>query len=530
MADPLRPATPPRPNYAVRLGSFFAESVLLVGSMLLLLGKAIISFFVWPFRLALTYLAERHTPAPPPHQWLDGDDAVFDLWNERTDVQLDPNSLRQTVIQLSGRGNQSDAIPSLSRLVDLALTQKTLAAEIERRRITPDRLRQRVFREATEELQAIEREIETLKTARLNIHKAFEPAYKAAYDAITQPFDASGNHRFCSNVLVTVTLVTTASVVAATTMALLSVCGIISVSVAPGMLLLYAGAGYAANAIFAVIAWLGRGSLREQHLRFLEQLNKRLHKERADAQPAVEEYRKKRSDVLQAARRLLIPWMLVRARRSPRLRTGGMQGDALPGKAKQSHADVHFNLMDVAPRVSSPRPANPPEQMPPRSVPPLAAAPRGDVSPRADKRRFAFLCHAKEDKKRVVEIYKALEAQSLDPWMDVKKLIGGQDWWSEIEAAIEASITFVFCLTRTSAEKVGVVQSELHKALSVATRQPQGAIFIIPARLEECEIPPQLAKWHCVDLYEHDGIEQLCQAVRTARIAADDRYWRIGAE
>ena len=43
---------------------------------------------------------------------------------------------------------------------------------------------------------------------------------------------------------------------------------------------------------------------------------------------------------------------------------------------------------------------------------------------------------------------------------------------------------------------------------------PEGAIYLIPARLEECRIEDRLAGRQWVDLFETGGYEQLVKALR----------------
>jgi hypothetical protein len=35
----------------------------------------------------------------------------------------------------------------------------------------------------------------------------------------------------------------------------------------------------------------------------------------------------------------------------------------------------------------------------------------------------------------------------------------------------------------------GIIQKEIRKALDFADEKPQGAVFVIPAKLEPCEVP-----------------------------------------
>jgi hypothetical protein len=38
--------------------------------------------------------------------------------------------------------------------------------------------------------------------------------------------------------------------------------------------------------------------------------------------------------------------------------------------------------------------------------------------------------------------------------------------------------------------------------------------FIIPARLEMCELPEPLRRWQCVDLFEANGYKKLLSALK----------------
>jgi len=41
-----------------------------------------------------------------------------------------------------------------------------------------------------------------------------------------------------------------------------------------------------------------------------------------------------------------------------------------------------------------------------------------------------------------------------------------------------------------------------------------GEMLIIPARLEKCDTPEPLRRWHRVDLFEADGYKQLLRSLR----------------
>lgn len=120
-----------------------------------------------------------------------------------------------------------------------------------------------------------------------------------------------------------------------------------------------------------------------------------------------------------------------------------------------------------------------------------------------------FLCHSKNDKLQVREIYNRLVADGFDAWLDEEKLLPGQEWDPEIQKAVRKSDVVVVCLSNGSVTKAGYVQKEIRLALDVADEQPEGSIYLIPARLEDCEVPSRLKKWQWVNLYDSQGYNKL---------------------
>ena len=100
-----------------------------------------------------------------------------------------------------------------------------------------------------------------------------------------------------------------------------------------------------------------------------------------------------------------------------------------------------------------------------------------------------FLAHASEDKNEVRELYRRLEAVGFHPWLDEIDLQPGQNWQIEIPKAIRESETFIACLSNQCVLKDGYVQKEFRLALSSYAEKPAGTIFLIPIRLDECQMP-----------------------------------------
>jgi formylglycine-generating enzyme required for sulfatase activity len=139
-----------------------------------------------------------------------------------------------------------------------------------------------------------------------------------------------------------------------------------------------------------------------------------------------------------------------------------------------------------------------------------------------EKRRLrVFLSHAHSDKDAVHDLFLRLLEDGLDVWMDKENLLPGQDWELEIRRAVRAADVVVVCLSQQFSQE-GFRQKEVRLALDTAMEQHTGEIFIIPARLEACEPPESLSRYHWVDLFAEDGYARLLRAlqVRAEKIGA----------
>ena len=120
----------------------------------------------------------------------------------------------------------------------------------------------------------------------------------------------------------------------------------------------------------------------------------------------------------------------------------------------------------------------------------------------AKRQLRVFVCHSSGDKPTVRELYRRLASEGwIDVWLDEEKLYPGQDWNYEIEKAVEDADAILVCLTKASVTKEGYVQRELRKILEEAETVPEGTIFIIPVRLDDCEIPRHLRTWQYANYF-----------------------------
>ena len=129
-----------------------------------------------------------------------------------------------------------------------------------------------------------------------------------------------------------------------------------------------------------------------------------------------------------------------------------------------------------------------------------------------------FLCHSSQDKPIVRELYQRLNAEGwIDPWLDATKLLPGQDWRMAIEEAVETADNVIICLSKNSVSKEGYIQKEMRYAQEISLEKPEGTIFLIPLKLEECEAPRGLRFFHWANyfgVYKERGYSDLLESLR----------------
>jgi hypothetical protein len=114
-----------------------------------------------------------------------------------------------------------------------------------------------------------------------------------------------------------------------------------------------------------------------------------------------------------------------------------------------------------------------------------------------------FISYASQDKPVVQEFSRRLAGEGwIDPWVDEKKLLPGQDWRTKIEEAVETSDIVIICLSNNSVSKEGFVQKELRYAREIAFEKPDETIFLIPLRLDDCSVPRGLRFYQWGDYFE----------------------------
>src|SRR5689334_2077695 len=106
-----------------------------------------------------------------------------------------------------------------------------------------------------------------------------------------------------------------------------------------------------------------------------------------------------------------------------------------------------------------------------------------------------FICYARLDQDRVLQLAQALEERGITIWMDQWRIAAGANWDRAIDDAIGACSRFLIALSpaAVASEDAGEIGGELRRALDLRKD-------VVPVLLEPCEIPRQLLNVQYVDI------------------------------
>ncbi|MFE3872200.1 TIR domain-containing protein [Flavobacterium sp. ZS1P70] len=110
-----------------------------------------------------------------------------------------------------------------------------------------------------------------------------------------------------------------------------------------------------------------------------------------------------------------------------------------------------------------------------------------------------FISYAKEDFAFAEKLHDFLEENSFRPWLDKKALLPGQDWNFIIRKALREANYIILLLSSNSVQKRGYIQREFKLALEYYEEKLEEDIYLIPLKINDCEVPDRLSKFQWVE-------------------------------
>lgn len=128
-----------------------------------------------------------------------------------------------------------------------------------------------------------------------------------------------------------------------------------------------------------------------------------------------------------------------------------------------------------------------------------------------------FISYASENLEFAEKLYLQLRSiPYIEPWFDKESLLPGEIWNIAIKKAIRESDFFIILLSKNSTTKKGFVQKELREAFDILDECPESNIFLLPIRIENCEIHfEKLKTIQYVDFFPtwSNGIKKLLKVI-----------------
>lgn len=128
-----------------------------------------------------------------------------------------------------------------------------------------------------------------------------------------------------------------------------------------------------------------------------------------------------------------------------------------------------------------------------------------------------FISYVSEDRQYAEKLHSALIENGFEPWMDKKDLLPGQDWDFQIRTALNKANFIIILLSSTSVTKRSYIQREFRIALEYYQEKLDSDIYIIPVKIDKCEIPDKLAKFQWVEYDSVDSIDKIIKAIEHQR-------------
>ncbi len=129
-----------------------------------------------------------------------------------------------------------------------------------------------------------------------------------------------------------------------------------------------------------------------------------------------------------------------------------------------------------------------------------------------------FISYAREDIDTAEKLYNDLKVAGMTPWLDGYELLPSQNYKQAVNRAIRDSDYFIALFSDNYVNKRGMFQRELNLAFDILEEFPRGATFIIPVRLDDCNLPNEISgKMNIIDLHEtswKSGLEEILQEIQ----------------
>jgi len=120
-----------------------------------------------------------------------------------------------------------------------------------------------------------------------------------------------------------------------------------------------------------------------------------------------------------------------------------------------------------------------------------------------------ILCHAFEDTKVVRPVHDTLQDSGFEVWIDSESVLGEQDWEPDIANWLGQAACMLIFLSKNSIRKIDSTRHEFGQLIDAWKDMPEGTVYTISVRINDCQIPDLLSGLEHIDLFEDQGLERV---------------------
>jgi len=136
-----------------------------------------------------------------------------------------------------------------------------------------------------------------------------------------------------------------------------------------------------------------------------------------------------------------------------------------------------------------------------------------------------FLCHTSADKPKVLKLSQRLTMEHwIDSWLDEEKILPGQHWTSVIKQSLVEADSVIILISNNSIMKEGFVQREMNYAWDMSLEKPRSVIYLIPLRLEDCEVPLDLKERQWADYFGEKEEKTYLDLLKSLRLRYKQKF------
>ena len=142
-----------------------------------------------------------------------------------------------------------------------------------------------------------------------------------------------------------------------------------------------------------------------------------------------------------------------------------------------------------------------------------------------------YISYSTVDIETARRLYGELKKAGATPWMDEHDLLPGQNRKLAIRKAIKESDYVITLLSSRSVSQRGFVHKEQKMALDLLDEMPESDIFIIPVRVDDCDMPFSLDELQPTDLFPdfEPGFEKILKGLKAGEAVSRSQGAETGS-